>query len=85
MYPSNSLSLDSVNGICKSLKLALTDSDNETLADYLSRFSNVLDYTTGLASMRQTSLELASQPIYKYICYNCVDCALTVKGTITYS
>ena len=63
MYPSSSLSLTSVKGICKSPKLALTDSDNETLADYLSRFGNVPDCTTRLKSMRQASLELASQPI----------------------
>ncbi|XP_065058005.1 uncharacterized protein LOC135685854 isoform X1 [Rhopilema esculentum] len=73
LYPSSSIALRTISRICKSpMKPKKVSSHPPDLGDSDGpQFCNVPDCTGRLKGMRQASSELASQPIFKYICYNC--------------
>ncbi|XP_065054148.1 uncharacterized protein LOC135682959 isoform X4 [Rhopilema esculentum] len=72
-FPSMSISLLTIAGICKSIKSPKKGCSDRPVQSEVNAIEscNVPDCTERLRSMRQASSELASQPIFKYICYNC--------------
>ena len=72
-YPSLSIPIRTIGKICKSpMKPRKVSSHQPDLGHNDGpQFCNVPDCTGRLKGMRQVSSELASQPIFKFICYNC--------------
>ena len=65
-YPPSSISLQSINRIVSSENRVGSMHDGSVLT-----VCNVPNCTARLKTFRQASIDLASQPIYNYICYNC--------------
>ena len=64
-FPSKTISIPTIARICSSQLKEKTNSTTNSASDDAY---NVLNNTERLKAMRQASSDLASQPIYKYIC-----------------
>ena len=82
--PQSSISLPNIDKIIKNHQHHTTPPpiqsqrapDSCNLSNNIPNHDNVPDHPLQLLDMRSASVHLASQPIFKYICYNC-GCLLT--------